>query len=162
MQIRRAVEGDAEALAEVHHRSRESAGGLIPPAVHPVEALHRFTRDVVVPHREAYLAEDHDGTALGTLVLDGDDVDWLYVAPEAQGRGVGRALLEHAKSLRPNGLALWAFASNHPARTFYERHGFVAVRETDGDNEEGAPDVRYVWGGHPEATDPATGASGHR
>jgi len=24
-----------------------------------------------------------------------------------------------------------------------ERHGFVAVEQTDGDNEEGAPDVRY-------------------
>ena len=38
-----------------------------------------------------------------------------------------------------------------PARAFYERHGWRAVRETDGENEEGAPDVRYVWGAHGEA-----------
>jgi hypothetical protein len=31
------------------------------------------------------------------------------------------------------------------ARRFYERHGFVAEATTDGDNEEGAPDVRYRW-----------------
>ena len=61
------------------------------------------------------------------------------------GRGIGSALLDHAKARRPDGLDLWAFQSNTGARRFYERHGFVAVAETDGDNEEGAPDVRYRW-----------------
>lgn len=31
------------------------------------------------------------------------------------------------------------------ARRFYERHGFVVVDATEGDNEEGAPDVCYQW-----------------
>ncbi len=31
------------------------------------------------------------------------------------------------------------------ARRLYERHGFVAVEETDDDNVERAPDVRYTW-----------------
>ena len=31
------------------------------------------------------------------------------------------------------------------ARRFYERHGFVVVGGTDGDNEEGAPDLRLEW-----------------
>ena len=42
---------------------------------------------------------------------------------------------------------LWTFAANTGARRFYERHGFVATRRTDGDNEEGAPDILYVWSG---------------
>jgi ribosomal protein S18 acetylase RimI-like enzyme len=64
---------------------------------------------------------------------------------------MGTALLDHAKARRPDGLALWVFQMNTPAQLFYEAHGFVAVRATDGDNEEGAPDLRYVWGSHPEA-----------
>jgi hypothetical protein len=41
---------------------------------------------------------------------------------------------------------LWTFQTNTGARRFYERHGFVAVDETDGSaNEERAPDVRYAW-----------------
>ena len=40
---------------------------------------------------------------------------------------------------------LWTFQSNAGARRFYERHGFVAVQTTDGDNEEQAPDIRYLW-----------------
>ena len=61
-------------------------------------------------------------------------------------RGIGAALLEHAKRERPDGLELWTFVSNAGAQRFYERHGFVEVRRTDGaENEERAPDILYVW-----------------
>ena len=43
-----------------------------------------------------------------------------------QRRGVGDAMLAHAKRLRPTGLRLWAFQRNAPARSFYEARGFVA------------------------------------
>ena len=146
--IRRATAADADTIADVYLRSRAGAGDAIPPGIHPPDDVHRFVAEVVVVEREPWLAVDADGTALGVLVLEHDDLDWLWVVPEAQGRGVGTALLHHAQARRPGGLALWVFASNAPARRFYERHGWRAVRTTDGDNEEGAPDVRYVWGGH--------------
>lgn len=149
--IRRATAADATALADVYLRSRAGAGDVIPPGVHPPADVHRFVAEVVVPDREAWLACDPAGTAVGVLVLDGDDLDWLWVLPEVQGTGVGTALLAHATQRRPHGLALWVFASNTPALAFYARHGWRAVRTTPGDNEEGAPDVRYVWGGHWES-----------
>ena len=151
MTIRRATPADAATVADVYLASRAGAGDAIPPGVHPPDDVRRFVAEVVVPTRETWLATGPDGDALGVLVLDGDDLDWLWVRPEAQGNGVGSALLAHAQSRRPGGLALWVFTSNTPARAFYERHGWRAVRATDGDNEEGAPDVRYVWGGHPES-----------
>jgi len=53
-----------------------------------------------------------------------------------------------AKRERPQGLQLWTFASNAGAQRFYDRHGFVETRRTDGrDNEEGLPDILYVWSG---------------
>jgi hypothetical protein len=33
----------------------------------------------------------------------------------------------------------------HRRSTLYERHGFVAIDTTDGQNEERAPDVHYRW-----------------
>lgn len=63
-------------------------------------------------------------------------------------RGLGSRLVSVAKDRCPDGLDLWTFAANAGARRFYERHGFVVVATTDGDNEEGAPDVHYRWAGH--------------
>ncbi|HEU5035112.1 MAG TPA: GNAT family N-acetyltransferase [Mycobacteriales bacterium] len=118
----------------------------IPPTVHTDDDVKHWFRDVVVPHREVWVAcEDEDAEILGLLVLDGDWLDQLYVAPECVGRGIGSTLIGVAKRARPRGLQLWTFASNVGAQRFYERHDFVEVERTEGDNEEGAPDIRYAW-----------------
>jgi ribosomal protein S18 acetylase RimI-like enzyme len=55
-------------------------------------------------------------------------------------------LIEVAKRSGEAALELWCFQANTYARRFYERHGFKAIRFTDGhDNEEKTPDVRYRW-----------------
>jgi GNAT superfamily N-acetyltransferase len=101
-----------------------------------------------VARRETWVAEHHS-EPVGLLVLDGGELDQLYLDPDYTGRGIGSMLVRFAQERRPAGLALWTFQSNRGARRFYERHGFVAVEYTDGHgNEERAPDVRYVWGGH--------------
>ncbi len=84
-----------------------------------------------------------DGRVAG-FAAAGELLDHLYVAPEAQGRGVGGALLDAAKALRPDGLELWAFQRNERARRFYEKRGFALIRLTDGAaNEEREPDALY-------------------
>ena len=72
-------------------------------------------------------------------------INQLYVLPGAQGRGIGTALLEVAR-VDAKDLSLWTFQQNAAARRFYERRGFVIVKETDGsENEEHEPDVLYRW-----------------
>ena len=88
------------------------------------------------------------GAVVGFLLLDGSWISQLYVDPSWTGRGIGSRLVTVAKDCRPGGIQLWAFQSNRRAHRFYERHGFVAERWTDGAaNQELAPDVRYGW--HP-------------
>jgi GNAT superfamily N-acetyltransferase len=68
------------------------------------------------------------------------------VHPDEIGTGVGHALFEHVKTLRPDGFQFWVFQQNERARRFYEAHGAVPVEFTDGSgNEERTPDVRYEW-----------------
>lgn len=143
--IVRASTTDASAIADVWLRSRKGAGDAIPPAVHDDDDVRQYFAERVLPSMETVVAVDDDHGIVGLLVLEGDVVDHLYVDPAHQSRGAGSALLDHAKRRHPNGLQLWTFQSNTPARQFYERRGFVAVRMTDGDNEEGAPDVLYRW-----------------
>jgi putative acetyltransferase len=45
-----------------------------------------------------------------------------------QGRGIGRALLEHAKTLRGR-ISLKVYRENESALRFYEMCGFVAAGE---------------------------------
>jgi GNAT superfamily N-acetyltransferase len=145
--IRRGGAPDARAAADLYLRAREAAlhAGSIPAGVHDDDDVRGYFASHIVEDCELWVAED-DGALAGILVLDGDFVDHLYVEPDLTGRGIGSALLAVAKRERPDGLQLWAFQTNTGARRFYERHGFVEVRRTDGrENEERAPDVLYRY-----------------
>ena len=81
-------------------------------------------------------------------MLDPEWLDSLYVRPDLTGQGIGAALLDLAKGLRPDGFGLWVFETNVRAQEFYRRHGLFVVRRTDGsDNEERAPDLEMAWVG---------------
>ncbi len=145
-EVRLARRDEGARIAQVWLRSRAASVPAIPPPVHSDQEVRAWFEEVVLPSREVWVAET-GGTIIALLVLDGDLVDQLYVDPIWTGRGVGSRLLGVAKERRPAGLNLWTFQANVGARRFYERHGFVATETTDGDNEEGAPDVRYEWPG---------------
>jgi GNAT superfamily N-acetyltransferase len=86
-----------------------------------------------------------DGGMTGLIAFRDGWIDQLYVLPRAQERGVGTSLLEIAQDAFDH-LQLWTFQRNANARRFYERRGFVLVRETDGSrNEEREPDALYLW-----------------
>ena len=111
------------------------------------DGIRSWAARLVSSTMEVWLAEGSE-RVVGLLVLDDDWVDQLYVEPALTGHGIGSTLLDVAKRERATGLRLWTFASNTGARRFYERHEFAARDRTDGDNEEGAPDILYVWDGH--------------
>lgn len=144
--FRRATAADAAEVATVYIASRRGAAQWLPTVGTDAE-IRAFVVNQMVPERECWVAED-GGKIVAVLALHDAEVDQLYVAPDAQRRGVGDAMLAHAKRLRPQGLRLWAFQRNAPARRFYEARGFVAVKFTDGSiNMEREADVLYKWKG---------------
>jgi GNAT superfamily N-acetyltransferase len=143
--VRRAVESEATAVADVWLRSRHASVPAIPAPVHTDDEVRGWFREVVLPSRPVWVVADEAGGFAAVMVLEEGWIDQLHVDPPWFGRGVGSVLVDLAKAEQPAGLDLWTFASNTGARRFYERHGFVAIAATDGDNEEGEPDVRYRW-----------------
>ena len=137
---------EADAIADVWLRSRAAAAPSIPRPVHTDDEVKEWFATVVLPTREVWVVEQDDGL-VALMVLDDGWIDQLYVDPPSARRGLGSQLLDLAKERNPLGLDLWTFQANTAARRFYERHGFVAVATTEGDNEERAPDVRYRWPG---------------
>jgi len=79
------------------------------------------------------------------ITRDGARIHALYVHPRAQGRGMGRALINHAKCHSPR-LELWVAQANLPARHFYAAQGFAEVARSAGTgNDENLPDILMVW-----------------
>lgn len=79
------------------------------------------------------LCEDA-GHPVGFLVLSGGHVDALFVAPEWIGRGVGSALLHHARSLHKQ-LTVNVNEQNIAAMSFYSAKGFVVSGRSEIDDE---------------------------
>ncbi len=150
MILRRTTPADAGVVAEISTSSRLAAMPTIRWA-HTAEEDRWWVANVLLPQDEVWVAEE-SGSVLGFLALhrddDGDWVSQLYLKPGHWRQGIGTALLDHAKALRPGGLRLWCFQVNARGRAFYERHGFQVDRMTDGaGNEEREPDMLCVWAG---------------
>jgi ribosomal protein S18 acetylase RimI-like enzyme len=151
MRLRPARHEEKDVLARIFLRARNTGMTYVPPV--PEEHLGRIADDLFERHEEVWLAED-GAQLLGFLAIrrsrtNGWEVlEKLYVDPDAQNRGVGTALLDQAKALRPDGLYLWVFLKNTGARRLYERHGFRVVTLRFGaaaDNMEREPDALYAW-----------------
>ena len=139
--LRLATDDDIEAIAALFLRSRQVALPFLPILYSP-EQDRAHMRDMLSRGRIVLAVENEQ--ILGFLVdLDGW-VAHLYLDPDRRRSGVGAQLLEDAKQ-RHDQLELWCFQQNWPARAFYEKNGFVAIKETDGDNEERLPDRLYRW-----------------
>jgi chorismate mutase len=119
----------------------------MPPGIHPPDDVRAWVGSWDLTSRDVWVAES-GGAIVGFANLTPSWLDGLYVDPGAQGIGVGSALVDLAKSVRPEGFGLWVFEVNEPARAFYRRHGLVELERTDGSaNEEHAPDIKMVWPG---------------
>lgn len=84
-------------------------------------------RDVYIPASETYVIEDQS-RVLGFCCLLGNQLAALFVDPDQQGKGLGKQLLGHVKSLRDE-LTLAVYKENGPSFAFYQSQGFVVVKE---------------------------------
>jgi GNAT superfamily N-acetyltransferase len=144
IEIREAKSCNASDIADIHQTARlDAIPGLHQP--HTAEETRQWFARAVAHRAGAWWVALIRDEIVGYLLIDGENLDHLYVRPSRQRCGVGSALLNHARSLSPQRLELWTFQRNANARAFYEAHGFRAVDFTDGRNEENEPDVKYVW-----------------
>ena len=86
-----------------------------------------------------------DGQPTAFMAIAGDFIDQLYVDPDHQRLGLGKKLLDHAKSLSPEQLRLYTLQINTNGRAFYEKNGFRVVNLGFSPAPESEPDVEYHW-----------------
>jgi ribosomal protein S18 acetylase RimI-like enzyme len=129
--IRTAREADFDDLTDLWERSARSSHAFMDDEQF-VELVPRI-RDLLLPSMDVWVAESA-GVMLGFVGARGDHVELLYVAPEAQGRGIGPQLLAQlADGGGPRSVEV--YADNAVGLGFYLSQGF---RETRRDPTDGA------------------------
>ena len=84
-----------------------------------------------IEHGWSLFVTDDDGTFAAMLALHLPDkyLDQLFVAPEYQGKGLGRRLLAFTRQQLPDEIRLRCVRENEKAWRWYEREGFVFEKE---------------------------------
>ncbi len=142
--LRNAVVSDAPACAKILQDWLDETPWM--PKLHDLAATEGWISGHLFATAEVTVAEAN-GALCGFLALTGNEIISLTVAERWRSMGVGAGLVDRAKACRPTGLTLWTFEANRDAQRFYSRHGFVEVARTDGDNDEGLPDIQLRWTG---------------
>ena len=148
--LRPAEGADLDALTAVFLRSRAEAMPWL-PRIRSDASTRWWIDHAVLAELEVWVAERED-VLLGFAALRPGRLEHLHVAPEAQGTGVGRALLGRAVERGGAGMVVRVLRRNERAIAFFTGRGFVWEEEGDGsDNEDGRPDV-LLRGPGPDAS----------
>ncbi len=138
--IRNCRKNELEEMVRIWYEASITAHSFIPASFW---ALQKGSmKDKYLPLAEIFIFEEKRQLT-GFISLVGGRICALFVAPEMQGRGIGRALLEHAKILKGR-LSLKVYRENERALSFYEKCGFVAVGE-EVDEYTGCIQILMEW-----------------
>ncbi|MGV2494771.1 acetyltransferase [Pelagerythrobacter aerophilus] len=147
MKIRRGSPEDVPRALEIWRAAVDATHGFLTPEDR-VE-IDRMVAEQFLPQAELWLAGDDGGLVFGFLVMDGDEIDALFVDPAVHGQGHGTALIEHALTLSPRA-TVEASEQASNALPFYEARGFVRIGRSETD-PQGRPyplvRLRYAGGG---------------
>ncbi|OOE78083.1 N-acetyltransferase [Salinivibrio sp. PR6] len=95
-------------------------------------------RDVYIPASET-LVYEAEGEVVGFYSLYENNLAAIFVTPGSQGKGLGSALIDDAKSRRES-LQLTVYKENKPSIEFYQKHGFTLLGEQI-DEHTGHPEL---------------------
>ena len=102
-----------------------------------------MVRDIL-PQAELYVHENEATRQIdGFIGLSESHIEGIFVAKSARSKGIGRALLEYAKSRKPR-LTLSVYQKNERAIAFYRREKFV-VQSEGIDEDTNEAEIQMFW-----------------
>ena len=102
-----------------------------------------MVRDML-PQAELYVHENEAPRQIdGFIGLTENHIEGIFVAKAARSNGIGKALLDHVKPLKPR-LTLGVYQKNERALAFYRREQFV-VQSEGIDEDTNEADIQMLW-----------------
>ena len=139
--VRKFETQDLDAVMQIWLQANLDAHAFIPASFW--EAHFEMVRDLL-PQAELYVHED-----AGTRQIDGfiglteNHIEGIFVVKSARSKGIGKALLDYAKSRKPR-LDLSVYQKNERALAFYRREQFV-VQSEGIDEDTNEADIQMLW-----------------
>lgn len=132
MIIRQATNADHPLLLKIWQRSVRATHHFLQES--DIEELLPQLRDNYLPAVELWVAVDTEDSPLGFIGLNENHVEMLFIEPDLRGKGIGRALLDHARSSRQQ-MSVDVNEQNPEAVGFYLHYGFVQTGRSPLDGE---------------------------
>ncbi|UUR07386.1 acetyltransferase [Sphingomonas glaciei] len=129
MTIRRGMPADVPRALEIWRRAVDATHGFLTPEDRA--EIDAMVAAEFLPKAELWLSVDAADRAVGFVVLDGEEIDALFVDPADHGRGHGTELLNHAVALGATRVEASEQADN--ALPFYLARGFTVTGRSERD-----------------------------
>lgn len=101
-------------------------------------------RDIYLPASKTYVFEDEEKELIQGFVSMVDNyLAAIFVIPEAQGKGIGKTLMEYIKEIHTE-ITLKVYAKNALSVIFYEKQGFRFIEEQI-EEETGEKEFVMKW-----------------
>lgn len=106
-----------------------------------LEVVHNLCRGFTpqalrsMSHRRQIWVYEEEDRITATIALEDDTISGFFVAPDRQGRGIGRQLLEFMEGrARQKGLRALRLSASLTAVGFYTRLGYTTFGDEGGDD----------------------------
>ena len=128
MEIRKAEAAELSLVKDIAHRTIAA----VYPHYYPEGAVKFFLDHHSAEHimkdikaGEVYLLTDDCGHTAGTVTINGNEINRLFVLPEFQGKGLGSRLLVFAEDLISVSYDAAELSASLPAKAIYLKKGYV-------------------------------------
>ena len=139
--IRKFENLDLDAVMQIWLQANLDAHVFIPASFW--RGHFEIVRDML-PQAELYVHENEAPRQIdGFIGLTGNHIEGIFVAKAARSKGVGKALLEYAKSRKPS-LTLSVYQKNERALAFYQREQFT-VQSEGIDEDTNEAELQMLW-----------------
>ena len=139
--IRKFETQDLGAVMQIWLQANLDAHAFIPASFW--EAHFEMVRDML-PQAELYVHENEATRQIdGFIGLTENHIEGIFVAKAARSKGIGKTLLDYAKSRKPR-LTLSVYQENQRAFAFYRREQF-AIQSEGIDEDTNEAEIQMFW-----------------